>query len=62
MALYEAKRLGRGMTCVFDAQMLARMNHARDLELEICGAPASGVIEPWFPAHLQLRYGPRRRL
>jgi hypothetical protein len=41
---------------------LARMNHARDLELEICGAPASGVIEPWFPAHLQLRYGPRRRL
>jgi diguanylate cyclase (GGDEF)-like protein len=47
LALYEAKKQGRGQARLFDAAMQARFNEARILELEIEAAIARDEFEPW---------------
>ncbi len=48
IALYEAKRSGRGRFHIFDRSMQARLDHARTLEIELQRAIREDQFEAWF--------------
>jgi len=48
IALYEAKRSGRGRFGVFDSAMQTRLDDARTLEIEIQSALREDQFEAWF--------------
>ncbi len=48
IALYEAKRAGRGAAAVFDAAMQSRLDNSRRLEIDFESALREDQFEAWF--------------
>ena len=57
IALYEAKRNGRNMACLFDRSLAERITLTRALELEMHVGLADDVFTPWFQPIYNLASG-----